>query len=122
MWRTPLTPQIKNLNTDTLLLHSPDGQHFLTSLYEILRTTTMIKYLSIFMRDCPTPKEAIHHVYELPIIDPAIRCLHGAAGFPTKCTWLKDVQKGKYLSWTLVNVKTVNKLFLESKETQKGYM
>ena len=64
----------------------------------------------------------INNVYELPSIEPAIRYLHGAAGLPTKATWLKSISKGSYLSWPLVNVKNVSKYFPESEETQKGHM
>ena len=56
LWLTPLPSQVKNLNTDTLLLDSSDEQQSLNSLYEILRTTAMLEYLSIFMQDRPTPK------------------------------------------------------------------
>ena len=68
------------------------------------------------------PAEVINNVYELPNIEPAIRYLHGAAGFPTKATWLKAIRKGSYLSWPLVNVKNSSKYFPESEETQKGHM
>jgi hypothetical protein len=47
---------------------------------------------------------------------------HGAAGFPTKSSWLKAIRKGNYLSRPLINVKNVAKYFPESKETQKGHM
>ena len=55
-------------------------------------------------------------------IEPAICYLHGATGFPTKATWLKDIRDGNYLSWHLINVKNVNKFFPESEDTQKGHM
>ena len=42
--------------------------------------------------------EAINHVYKLPSIKPAICYLHTAAGFSTKATWLKAIQKRNYLS------------------------
>ncbi len=45
--------------------------------------------------------------------------LHGAAGFPTKTSWLKAFCKGNYLSWPLINVKNIAKYFPESEETQK---
>ena len=61
--------------------------------------------------DRPVPDKAIYNVYELPSTDPTIRYLHGAAGFPTKATWLKYIRKGNYQSWTLVNSKNVNKIF-----------
>ena len=67
-------------------------------------------------------QEYLHNVYELPSVEPTIRYLHGAAGFPTKTSWLKAIRKGNYLSWPLINVKNVAKYFPESKETQKGHM
>ena len=45
-------------------------------------------------------------MYKLPSIDPAIQYLHGDMGFTTKRTWLKAIQKGNYLFWPFVNVKT----------------
>jgi hypothetical protein len=67
-------------------------------------------------------QEYLHNVYELPSVEPTIRYLHGAAGFPTKTSWLKAICKGNYLSWPLINVKNVAKYFPESEETQKGHM
>jgi hypothetical protein len=37
-------------------------------------------------------QEYIHNVYELPSIEPAIRYLHAAAGFPVEETWLKAIR------------------------------
>ena len=67
-------------------------------------------------------QEYLHNVYELPIVEPTIWYLHGAAGFPTKASWLKAICKGNYISWPLNNVKNVAKYFPESEETQKGNM
>ena len=67
----PHTSQVK-LNTNTLLLNSPNGQHSLNSMYEVPLTTTMLEHLSVFTQDLPTPKEETNHVYKLLIIDPAI--------------------------------------------------
>ena len=67
-------------------------------------------------------QEYLHNVYELPSVEPTVRYLHGAAGFPTKASWLKAIRKGNYLSWPLINVKNVAKYFPESEETQKGHM
>ena len=72
--------------------------------------------------DRPAPDEAINNVYELPSTEPTIRYLHGAAGFPTKATWLKAIHKVNYQSWPLVNSKNVNIFSPESEETQKGHM
>ena len=72
--------------------------------------------------DRPAPYEAINNVYELPRTEPKIRYLHGAAGFPTKATWLKAIRKVNYQSWPLVNSKNINIFFPELEETQKGHM
>ena len=82
----------------------------------------MLEHTEAFKTDRPSLSEAINNVLELPSIEPAIRYLHGAAGFPTKATWLKAIQNGSYLLWPLVNVKNINKLFPEPEETQKGNM
>jgi hypothetical protein len=66
--------------------------------------------------------EYIHNVYELPNIEPTIRYLHAAAGFPVEETWLKAILQGNYNSWPLVNNTNVACYFPESEETQKGYM
>jgi hypothetical protein len=50
-------------------------------------------------------QEYLHNLYELPSVEPTIRYLHGAAGFPTKASWLKAIRKGNSLSWPLINVK-----------------
>ena len=61
-------------------------------------------------------------MYDLSSTEPTVRYLHGAAGFPTKATWLKVIHKGNYQSWPLVNSKNVNISPSESEETQKGHM
>ena len=94
----------------------------LTPLYEVPSCAHMLKHIEAFKTDQPSPSEAINNVYELPRIEPAIRYLHGAAGFPTQATWLKAIRYGIYLLWPLVNVKNVNKFFPDSEETQKGNM
>ena len=66
--------------------------------------------------------DSINNVYELPSIDQSIRYLHGAAGFPTKATWLKAIRCGNYDTWPLINVTNVNKHFPESEETQQVHM
>jgi hypothetical protein len=67
-------------------------------------------------------RDHIHNVYELPSVEPTIRYLHGAAGFPTRASWLKAILHGNYLSWPLINVKNVTKFFPELEKTQKGRM
>ena len=68
------------------------------------------------------PTNTINNVYKLPSIERAVRYLHGAAGFPTKTTWLKAICSGIFVSWPLINIKHVNKYFPKSEETQKGHM
>ena len=82
----------------------------------------MLKHIEVFKKYRPSPSEAINNVYELSSIEPKIRYLHGAAGLLTKATWIKAIQNGSNLSWPLVNVKTVNKFFPDSEETQNGHM
>ena len=69
-----------------------------------------------------SPTDTINNVYELPSMERAVRYLHGAAGFPTKATWVKAIRNGAYVSWPLINIKNVNKYFPESEETQKGHI
>ena len=95
----------------TLVLDVPNGTESLNPLYEVPSCTRMLKHIEAFKKDLPSPSEAINNVYKLPIIEPEIRYLHGAAGFPTKATWIKSIRNGGYLSWPLVNVKNVNKFF-----------
>ena len=64
----------------------------------------MLKHIEIFKKYRPSPTESINNVYELPSIEPAIRYLHDAAGFPTKVTWLNAIHNGSYLSCPLVNI------------------
>ena len=91
----------------------------LNSFYTVPSSPALQDHIKTFSRNSA---EAINNVYELPSIEQSIRYLHGAAGFPTKATWLRSIRNGNYLSWPLVNVKNVNKYFPESEETQKGHM
>jgi hypothetical protein len=121
LWQVPLVPIVTNLNTDTLVLDHPSGQNSLISMYTV--ETTQISHDHVALQMCKNHRqEYLHNVYELPSLKPTIRYLHGAAGFPTKASWLKAICKGNYLSWPLINVKNVAKYFPESKETQKGHM
>ena len=72
LWRITLASQVKNLNTDTLLLNSPDDHHSLNSMYKVPQTAAMIEHHTLIMQDIPPLRQAINHVYELPSIDPAI--------------------------------------------------
>ena len=122
LWRVPLTKHITNINTDTLLLDSPDGMDSLNTTYAVPSTETICNKLHILLKQAPDSNEAIHNVYDIPSIQPAIRYLHAAAGYPTKRTWVKAIAKGNYISWPLLTVKNVNKYFPESEETQYGHM
>ena len=121
LWRIPLTSNVKNISTYTLLLYIPDGSNTLNALYSVPPVSAMRRHIDA-MQECPLPGEAINHVYGLPSAETALRYLHEATGFPTKATWLKAARKGNFLSWPLVNVKNVHKYFPKSEETQRGHM
>jgi hypothetical protein len=65
-------------------------------------------------------QEYLHNVYELPSVKPTIWYLHGVAGFPTKASWLKAIHKGNYLSWPLINVKTLPSTSLNPRKLKRG--
>ena len=83
----------KKLNTETVLLDSPNGQHTIKSMYEVPHKSAMLEHLAVFIQDIPPLREAINNVYKIASIKKYIRYLHGAAGFPTKHTWLKAIRK-----------------------------
>ena len=87
-------------------------------------TIAMLEQINLFAqeRDRPEPTNAINNGYKLPIIGIAVPYLCSAAGFPTRTTWLKEIHKGNYILWPLINVNNMNKNFPESEETQKGHM
>ena len=74
----------------------------------------MLSHLEVFNHIRPNSVEAINNVYKIPSIEPEIRYIQSASGFPTKVTWLKSIRKGNYLTWPLSNVKNVQKFFPES--------
>ena len=117
----PPSPLHHQPNTDTLILDHPSGQDSPNSMYTIKTNQLTRKYVALQMckNHC---QEYLRKVYELPSVEPTIWYLHGAAGFPTKASWLKAICKGNYLSWQLINVKNVAKYVPESKETQKGHL
>ena len=86
LWRILLQANITNINTNMLLLDSPDGRQSLNSLFTVPTLETDLDHLQILLDKRPNTKEAIHHVYALSSIEPAIRYLHAEAGFPTKAT------------------------------------
>ena len=81
-------------------------------------TAAMLERINLFTQEpnCPLQTNAINNVYKLPIIGRAVRYLHAAAVLPTKETCIKAIHNGNYLSWSLINVKNVNKHFPESEE------
>ena len=99
LWLIPLQANIKNVNTDTLLLDSPDGRQYLNSFFTVPTTESILYHLQILLDKRPDGKEAIHHVYDLPSIEPAIRYLRVAAVFPAKATWLEAIWHGNFLIW-----------------------
>ena len=92
-------------------------------MYDVLLSTKIFDHIELFNNDPARPNttEAINNVYELLSIERAVRYLHGAAGFPTKATWLSTIRKGKFLTWPLINVNNFNKHFPKSEDTQKGH-
>jgi hypothetical protein len=104
LWHVPLVPFITNLNTDTLILNHPSGQNSLNSTYTI--KTNQLAHRHVALQMCKNHcQEYLHNVYQLPNVEPTIRYLHSAVGFPTKASWLKAIRKGNYFSWPLINVK-----------------
>ena len=90
-------------------------------MYEVPQTYALLEHLSVFVQDRTPPLETVNNLYKLPIIEPAVRYLHSATGLPTKRTWIKDIRKGNYLSWPLINVKNVNN-FSQIQKKHKGYI
>eukprot|EP00804_Cyclotella_cryptica_P019039 CCRYP_014449-RA/>CCRYP_014449-RA protein AED:0.30 eAED:0.29 QI:0/0/0/0.75/0/0/4/0/637 len=117
LWRIPLQPLVLNKNADTLLLDAPGGTTATNPRYKIHHSRNTMAHLQTIN----TP-DTLANVHELPSIAEAVRYLHGAAGFPTKSTWLAAIRNGNYSTWPLINIKNVNKHFPESKETQQGHM
>ena len=120
LWRIPLKDSIANPNTDTLLLNSWDVQKSRNPLYSVPTSKTTVHHVQTLMTK-HTP-EAIKSMYEIPSIEPTIRYLHTAAGFPTKATWLKSIRRENYLTWPLINIKNVTKISPDFGETQKRHM
>ena len=92
MWQITLQAKVTNLKMHTLVLDGPNGTESLNPLYEVPSCARMPKHIETFKTFQPSPSDAIKTVYKLPSIDPEIRYLHGAAGFPTKATWLNAWQ------------------------------
>ena len=120
MWRIPLQPHISNNNTDTLLLNRPTGTESLNTTHTVPNSARILQHIKTNCDDRPALEEAINNVYELTSTEPIICYLHGAAGFPTKATWLKVIRKGNYQSWPLVNSKSVNLFSWNQKRPKRG--
>jgi hypothetical protein len=119
MWCVPLVPIVTNLNTDTLLLDHPSGLDSPNAMYAVSSSTVACNHVALHLGKLAL-RDHIHNIYELPSVEPTIRYLHRAAGFPTRASWLKAICHGNYLSWPLINVKNVTKFFPELEKTQKG--
>jgi hypothetical protein len=104
----PLVDNVRNENKDTLLFDHPHKHDFLNLLYKVESTTTMREHINAIMLQT-IGQEYIHNVYELPSIEPTIRYLHAAVGFPVEETWLKAVQRGNYNFWPLMEAFVHNK-------------
>ena len=92
LWRVPIKDEVKNENTDTLLLQRP------------------------------AIDEAVSNIYDLPSTEKVIRYLHAVLGFPTKATMLRAIRNKWLVGWPGLTVAAVNKWFPESDETQAGHM
>ena len=88
------------------LSQQPIGTDSLNSAYTVPSSARTLGHIMACCKYQPDQVGEINNVYDLPSIEPEIRYLHGAAGFPTKATWLKAIRNGNYLTWPLVNVKT----------------
>jgi hypothetical protein len=117
LWCIPLQPIVLNENEDTLLLDAPKKTTSLNPCYKLPYTRKAVAHLqSIHTLD------SLANVYELPSIAKAARYLHGAAGFPTKSTWLAAICSGNYSTWPLIDIKNVDKHFPVLEEMQQGHM
>ena len=94
---SPLVTTVRNKNTDSLLLDHPCKHESLNAAYTMESTSIMRAHIDSAMSVAHGNKY-IHNVYELPSIEPTIRYLHAAAGFPTKESWLRAIRWGNYTS------------------------
>jgi hypothetical protein len=93
MWCVPLVPIVTNSNMDTLLLDHPSGLDSLNAMYAVSSSTVARNHMALHLGKLAQP-DHIHNVYELPSVEPTIQYLHGAAGFPTRASWLKAIHHG----------------------------
>jgi hypothetical protein len=61
-------------------------------------------------------------VYDLPLIEQAIKWMHAVCGYPVKSTWIKAVKAGNFIGWQLLNEKNIAKYYPETDEMPKGHM
>ena len=101
VYRIPLVKDVKNINTDTIIVNAPP---------------------SSLLHKQPPKHETINNVYELRTKEEIIRFYHAAAGYPTKRTWIRAVARGHYASWPGLTTTAIQRHFPESLETQKGHM
>ena len=101
LWRVPLVKNVKNLNTDTVIINKTPSE---------------------LLSNRPPPKEAINNVYELKSKAEMVRYYHAAAGFLTKPTWIDAIENNFYASWPGLTADAVRKHYPESEETPKGHM
>ena len=60
--------------------------------HTIIKRDAKLKEKEEIQRQRQSYQGVINNVYEVTIIEKAIRCLHGAAVFPTTTTWLKLIR------------------------------
>ncbi len=121
LWRVPLVITVRNENTATLLLNHPCKHESLNAAYTVESKSIMWAHIDSAL-SVTRGNKYIRNVYALPSIEPTIRYLHAAAGFPAKESWCRAIRRGNYNSWPLINVKNVARHFPELEETQKGHM
>jgi hypothetical protein len=90
LWHVPLITNVCNLNMDMILLNHPLGHSSLHVMYEVANTTLTRQQIDAISA-IAYYWEYLHNVYELLSLEPAIRYLHAAAGFPPKSTWFKAI-------------------------------
>lgn len=101
-YRISLIPEVKNENTDTLLLSKLDS-------------------LRLQVRwDKQVNQEKINLVYDLPSVEQVIQWHHALLSVLTKSTWLRVIREGKFTTWPLVLLKTWTNTFWNPKRRKKG--
>ena len=84
LWRILLVNCVITVdNTQTLMLN--ENLQMQDPQYHLPMTAQMLEQINAFTE---APTDTIKNVYKLTSIEREGRYLHGAAGFPTKATWL----------------------------------